>query len=168
MSSASVVAPMRIGHGFDVHRLVAGRRLMLGGIHVPAPVGSLGHSDGDALLHALADALLGAACLGDLGGLFPDTDPAYRDADSLDLLAICAAHIEAAGLMVGNIDATIVLQQPRLAPFLQMMRQRIAQTLGIAMEQISIKAKTSEGLGYTGDGSGIAAYAVVILQRISA
>ena len=159
---------LRVGHGFDVHRLVEGRRLMIGGIHVPHPTGSLGHSDADVLAHAISDALLGAACLGDLGALFPDTDAEYRDANSLDLLAICGAHVQTAGYVIGNIDATVVVQLPRLSPFLSMMRQRLAETLGIDMQQISIKAKTSEGLGYTGDGSGIAAYAVVALQRISA
>lgn len=159
---------IRVGHGFDVHRLVEGRRLMIGGIHVPHPTGSLGHSDADVLAHAIADALLGAVALGDLGALFPDTDPEFRDANSLDLLAVSATHVQTAGYRIGNIDATVVVEKPRLSPFIPMMRQRLAETLGIDMQQISVKAKTSERLGYTGDGSGIAAYAVALLQGFGA
>ena len=158
----------RIGHGFDVHPLVPGRKLVIGGVHVPYPTGSLGHSDADVLAHAIADALLGAAALGDLGSFFPDTDPRYRDASSLDLLMTCLTYLNAAGYAIGNIDATVVVDAPRLAPFLPMMRERLAETLGIESERMSIKAKSSEGLGYTGDGTGIAAYAVALLTRIKA
>lgn len=158
----------RIGHGFDVHPLVPGRRLVIGGIDVPHSTGSLGHSDADVLAHAIADALLGAAALGDLGTFFPDTDPRFRDASSLDLLVTCLTYLNAAGYTIGNIDATVVVEAPRLAPFLPMMRERLAETLGIESERMSIKAKSSEGLGYTGDGTGIAAYAVALLTRIDA
>ena len=168
MNTAPFIPQIRIGHGFDVHRLVEGRRLMIGGIEVPHTTGALGHSDADVLIHAIADALLGAAALGDLGGFFPDTAAEYRDANSRDLLAICVAHVQTAGYLIGNVDSTVVVQAPRLAPFIAMMRQRLAETLGIDMQQISVKAKTSERLGYTGDGSGIAAYAVATLVRPTA
>jgi len=156
---------VRIGHGFDAHRLVAGRPFIVGGVHVPADVGPLGHSDADVLAHAISDALLGAAALGDLGAHFPDSDERFRGADSLALLRECVAKLARAGYRIENIDATIVVQLPKLAPHLLAMRERIAATTGIALDAVSIKAKTSEGLGYTGDGSGIAAYAVALIER---
>lgn len=156
---------MRIGHGFDAHRLVAGRPFIVGGVHIPADVGPLGHSDADVLAHAIGDALLGAAALGDLGAHFPDSDERLRGADSLVLLRECVAKLARAGYRIENIDATIVVQLPKLAPHLLAMRERIAATTGIALDAVSIKAKTSEGLGYTGDGSGIAAYAVALIER---
>lgn len=156
---------MRIGHGFDAHRLVAGRPFIVGGVHIPADVGPLGHSDADVLAHAISDALLGAAALGDLGAHFPDSDERLRGADSLVLLRECVAKLARAGYRIENIDATIVVQLPKLAPHLLAMRERIAATTGIALDAVSIKAKTSEGLGYTGDGSGIAAYAVALIER---
>jgi 2-C-methyl-D-erythritol 2,4-cyclodiphosphate synthase len=168
VSTASSQLPFRIGHGFDVHRLVEGRKLIIGGIHVPHLTGALGHSDADVLAHAIADSILGAAALGELGTLFPDTDAQYRDANSLDLLSIALAHVHGAGYKVGNIDATVVVQAPRLAPYVPMMRGRMAETLGIEREQMSIKIKSSEKLGYTGDGSGIAAYSVALLTKIDA
>jgi 2-C-methyl-D-erythritol 2,4-cyclodiphosphate synthase len=156
---------MRVGHGFDAHRLVEGRRLLLGGVDVPFERGSLGHSDADVLAHALSDALLGAAALGDLGAYFPDTDDRWEGADSMDLLARCAAEVARAGYRIENVDATIVLQRPKLAPYLQQMRENVARRLGISAGRTSVKAKTSEGMGYTGDGSGIAAYAIAALTE---
>lgn len=155
----------RVGHGFDAHRLVEGRRLMLGGIEVPFERGALGHSDADVLAHALCDALLGAAALGDLGGHFPDGDPQWKDADSMRLLGACAQLVRDAGYAIVNIDGTIVVDRPKLARFIPQMRERIASVLGIELGCVSVKAKTSEGMGYTGDGSGIAAYAVCAIER---
>jgi 2-C-methyl-D-erythritol 2,4-cyclodiphosphate synthase len=155
---------MRIGHGFDAHRLVEGRRLVLGGVEIEFEKGSLGHSDADVLAHALADALLGAAALGDLGGHFPDSDARWKDADSMDLLEFCAAEVRREGHRIANVDATIVMQAPRLAPHIARMRENLAQRLGLSLHQVSVKAKTSEGMGYTGDGSGVAAYAVALLE----
>lgn len=155
---------IRAGHGFDAHRLVEGRALVLGGVRVPFERGALGHSDADVLAHALADALLGAAALGDLGGRFPDTDPQWKDADSMGLLAACAAELRAAGFEICNVDATIVVDRPKLAPLVAQMRDNVAARLGIAIERVSVKAKTSEGMGYTGDGSGIAAFAVATVD----
>ncbi|HEV3155703.1 MAG TPA: 2-C-methyl-D-erythritol 2,4-cyclodiphosphate synthase [Candidatus Baltobacteraceae bacterium] len=157
---------MRVGHGFDAHRLVEGRKLILGGVEIPHETGALGHSDADVLAHALSDALLGAAALGDLGGFFPDTDARWKDADSMELLRYCAAELQRAGYRIGNVDATIVVQRPRLAPFVTAMRENIAGRLGLSLAQVSVKAKTSEGMGYTGDGSGIAAYAVVAIEAV--
>jgi len=157
---------MRLGHGFDAHRLVEGRRLILGGAEIPSEKGALGHSDADVLAHALSDALLGAAALGDLGGHFPDTDDRWKDADSMRLLELCAAEVRRAGYRIENVDATVVLQLPRLAPHIETMRRNVAQTLGLSIGQVSIKAKTSEGMGYTGDGTGIAAYAVTSLSPL--
>ncbi len=154
----------RIGHGFDAHRLVDGRRMMLGGVHVPFERGPLGHSDGDVLAHAIADAILGAASLGDLGAHFPDTDAKWKDANSLDLLAHCAGLVREAGFAIANVDATVVVERPKLAPFIELMRANVAAHLGLAIDCVSIKAKSSEGMGYTGDGSGIAAYAVVLIE----
>ena len=156
---------MRIGHGFDAHRLVAGRPFIVGGVRVPAEFGPLGHSDADVLAHAISDALLGAAALGDLGAHFLDSDERWRGADSLALLRECVAMVARASYRIENIDATIVVQLPKLAVHLLAMRERIAATVGIGLDAVSIKAKTSEGLGYTGDGSGIAAYAVALIER---
>jgi len=156
---------VRIGHGFDAHRLVAGRPFIVGGVRVPAEFGPLGHSDADVLAHAISDALLGAAALGDLGAHFLDSDERWRGADSLALLRECVAMVARASYRIENIDATIVVQLPKLATHLLAMRERIAATVGIDLDAVSIKAKTSEGLGYTGDGSGIAAYAVALIER---
>jgi 2-C-methyl-D-erythritol 2,4-cyclodiphosphate synthase len=155
---------MRVGHGFDAHRLVDGRMLVLAGVHVPFERGALGHSDADVVAHALADALLGAAALGDLGGRFPDTDPRWKDADSMELLARCAAEVRAAGYAIVNVDATILVDRPKLAPFIAQMRENLAAKLALGVDSVGLKAKTSEGMGYTGDGSGIAAYAVALVE----
>jgi len=155
---------MRVGYGFDAHRLVEGRKLILGGVEVPFERGALGHSDADALAHALGDALLGAAALGDLGGHFPDTDERWRNADSMELLRYCGAEVRREGYRIENVDATIVLQQPRLAPHVARMRENIAAQLGLSLAQVSVKAKTTEGMGYTGDGSGIAVYAAALVD----
>jgi len=157
---------MRVGHGFDAHRLVEGRKLMLGGVDVPYERGALGHSDADVLAHAISDALLGAAALGDLGGHFPDTDERWKNADSMELLGHCAAEVRREGYRITNIDATIVVHQPKLATYITRMRENIAGRLGLSLGQVSVKAKTSEGMGYTGDGSGIAAYAVALLDAL--
>ena len=159
---------VRVGHGFDAHRLVAGRPFVLGGVRLAFERGPLGHSDGDVLAHALADALLGAAALGDLGRHFPDTDPAWKDADSLRLLEACARMVREAGFELVNVDATVVVEAPKLAPHLDAIRARLAEVLRIESSAVSVKAKTSEGMGYTGDGSGIAAYAVAAIERASA
>ena len=158
---------MRIGQGYDVHRLVEGRKLILGGVEIPYEKGLLGHSDADVLLHALMDALLGAAALGDIGKLFPDHDPAYAGADSLKLLERVAAVLEQEHFRVGNVDCTVVAQRPKLAPFVFQMRQNIAQTLGISPDRVSVKATTEEGLGFTGEGLGIAAQAIALLEERS-
>lgn len=155
---------MRVGHGFDAHRLVEGRALVLGGELVPFERGPLGHSDGDVLAHALADALLGAAALGDLGARFPDDDPRWKDANSMELLAACAAAVRQAGFEIVNVDMTIVVERPRLAPFIERMRANLASRLAIETSAVGLKAKSSEGMGYTGDGSGIAVYAVALLS----
>jgi len=138
---------------------------MLGGIEVPYEKGALGHSDADVLAHAISDALLGAAALGDLGGHFPDSDPRWKDADSMVLLEACAARVREAGYAIGNVDATIVVDRPKLAAYIGAMREHLATRLSIPLECVSVKAKTSEGMGYTGDGTGIAAYAVAALER---
>lgn len=156
---------IRVGHGFDAHQLVADRPFILGGVTIPFEKGPLGHSDADVLLHAICDALLGACALGDLGGHFPDSDPQWKDADSLRLLAAVHELIVRHGYRLANIDATIVVQLPKLAPYIADMRDRIAETLAIDVQNISVKAKTSEGMGYTGDGSGIAAYAVALVTQ---
>ncbi|MDE2480961.1 MAG: 2-C-methyl-D-erythritol 2,4-cyclodiphosphate synthase [bacterium] len=155
----------RVGHGFDAHRLVEGRRLVLGGVEVPFERGALGHSDADVLAHALCDALLGAAALGDLGGHFPDIDPQWKDADSMKLLGACARLVREAGYELVNVDGTIVVDRPKLARYIPDMRARIAAVLALDLECVSVKAKTSEGMGYTGDGSGIAAHAVCAIER---
>ncbi|GAC1388969.1 MAG: 2-C-methyl-D-erythritol 2,4-cyclodiphosphate synthase [Vulcanimicrobiaceae bacterium] len=157
---------MRIGHGFDAHRLVEGRRFVLGGIEIPFERGPLGHSDADPLAHALCDALLGAAALGDLGTHFPDTQAEWKDADSMVLLEQCCALVRHAGFGVENIDATIILQEPKLAPHIADIRRRLSAVLGVDPGQVSVKAKTSEGMGYTGDGTGVAVHAVACLHTI--
>jgi len=156
---------VRVGHGFDAHRLAEGRPFVLGGVRIPFERGPLGHSDGDVLAHAVADALLGACSLGDLGRHFPDSDPQWKDADSLRLLEACGRMVREAGYDVLNVDATVVVEAPKLAPHLDTIRARLAETLRIELSSVSVKAKTSEGMGYTGDGSGIAAYAVAALER---
>jgi 2-C-methyl-D-erythritol 2,4-cyclodiphosphate synthase len=156
---------MRIGHGFDVHRLVADRPLVLGGVTIPWRLGLLGHSDADVLLHAVCDAILGALGLGDIGKHFPDTDPAYRGIDSTRLLAHVIVLAAERGWQVGNLDATVVAQQPRLAPHIPAMVARIAEVCRVEVERINVKATTTEQLGYTGRGEGIAAYAVVLMCR---
>ena len=156
----------RIGHGYDVHRFAENRALILGGVHIPYEKGLLGHSDADVLLHAISDALLGAAALGDIGKHFPDTDERYRGADSLALLQQTAALVTAAGYAVSNIDATVIAQRPKLAPHIPQMRENIARVLETGIDTISVKATTEEGLGFTGEGSGIAAHAVVLIERI--
>ncbi len=155
----------RVGHGFDVHRLVAGRPFILGGITIPHETGPLGHSDADVLAHAISDALLGACALGDLGAHFPDTDAQWKGADSMQLLAAVHELTVRHGFTLANLDATVVVQRPKLAPYLTAVRERVADLLGIDVGCVSVKAKTSEGLGYTGDGTGIAAYAVALVTR---
>ncbi|TLM67714.1 MAG: 2-C-methyl-D-erythritol 2,4-cyclodiphosphate synthase [Deltaproteobacteria bacterium] len=158
---------MRIGHGFDVHRLVPGRPLIIGGVTIPWHLGLLGHSDADVLLHAVCDAILGALGLGDIGKHFPDSDPAFKGIDSMRLLAHVVGLAQGRGYAVGNLDATVVAQQPRLAPHIPAMVARIAGACGVAAEQINVKATTTEQLGYTGRGEGIAAYAVVLMVKAS-
>ncbi|WP_303925176.1 2-C-methyl-D-erythritol 2,4-cyclodiphosphate synthase [Subdoligranulum variabile] len=156
---------MRIGHGYDVHRLMEGRKLILGGVDIPYEKGLLGHSDADVLLHAIMDAVLGAAALGDIGKHFPDTDPAYKGADSLALTRAVAKLIAEHGYTVGNIDATILCQAPKLAPHIAAMRQNIADAFGVSLDAVSVKATTEEHLGFTGEGLGIAAHAVALLEN---
>ncbi len=156
---------MRVGQGFDAHRLVEERELILGGVHVPFERGALGHSDGDVLAHALADALLGAAALGDLGARFPDTDSRWKDADSMALLARCAEAVREAGFDIVNVDATIVIERPKLASYIDWMRANVASRLGLSLDAVSVKAKTTEGLGYTGDGTGLEVHAVALLEH---
>ena len=155
---------MRIGHGYDVHRLVEGRDLVLGGVKIPYELGLLGHSDADVLLHAVMDALLGAAALRDIGYHFPDTDPAYKGADSRMLLREVGKKLAAAGYRVGNIDVTMIAQKPKLKEFIPQMAENIAADLGIDLNQINIKATTEEHLGFTGDGSGMSCHAVCLLE----
>lgn len=156
---------MRIGHGYDVHRLVPGRKLILGGVEVPYELGLLGHSDADVLTHAVMDALLGAAALGDIGQLFPDNDPAYEGADSLLLLKRVAELLAQKGCAIGNVDATVLAQRPKLAPHISAMRKALAEAMGVPLDRVSVKATTEEGLGFTGAGEGIAAHAVVLLEE---
>jgi 2-C-methyl-D-erythritol 2,4-cyclodiphosphate synthase len=155
---------MRIGQGFDVHTLVPGRKLIVGGVEIPFDRGLEGHSDADVLLHAITDALLGAAALGDIGRHFPDTDPTHRGADSRALLRAAIAKVSAAGFMVGNVDATIIAQAPKMVPHIPAMVRHIAVDLGIDAGRINVKAKTTERLGFIGRGEGIAAEAVVLLE----
>ena len=159
------MAGVRIGHGYDVHRLTEGRRLILGGVEIPWERGLLGHSDADVLTHAVMDALLGAAGLGDIGRHFPDSDPAYAGADSLKLLAHVAELLRENGFSVGNVDATILAQRPKLAPHIPQMRDNLARVMGVGPEQVNVKATTEEGLGFTGSGEGMAAHAVCLLVR---
>ena len=156
---------MRIGHGYDVHRLVPERKLILGGVEIPFEKGLLGHSDADVLTHAVMDALLGAAALGDIGKLFPDTDPAYKGADSLLLLQRVVQILSENGYAVGNIDSTILAQRPKLAPHIPAMREQLAEAMGLSIAQVSVKATTEEGMGFTGAGEGIAAHAVALLEE---
>ena len=157
---------MRIGHGYDVHRLIEGRELILGGVKIPYDKGLLGHSDADVLTHAVMDALLGAAALGDIGKHFPDTDPAYKGADSLKLAEHVAALLASQGYRIGNVDATVIAQAPKLAPHIPFMKQNLARALGCDADQINVKATTEEHLGFTGEGLGIAAHAVCLIERI--
>ncbi|MBO5278240.1 MAG: 2-C-methyl-D-erythritol 2,4-cyclodiphosphate synthase [Lachnospiraceae bacterium] len=157
---------MRIGMGYDVHRLVEGRELILGGVKIPYEKGLLGHSDADVLLHAIMDALLGAAALGDIGTHFPDSDPAYKGISSLELLKHVGKLLEDRLFIIGNIDATIIAQRPKLLPYREQMRQNIADTLHISVEQVNIKATTEEGLGFTGNGEGISSQAVALLETV--
>ncbi|WP_279280569.1 2-C-methyl-D-erythritol 2,4-cyclodiphosphate synthase [Pseudoflavonifractor sp. SW1122] len=156
---------MRVGHGYDVHRLVEGRKLILGGVEIPWEKGLLGHSDADVLVHAVMDALLGAAGLWDIGHAFPDNDPAYAGIDSMLLLARVRDMLTEKGYMVGNVDATILAQRPKLAGHIPQMRRNIAQVLGVEEDCINVKATTEEGLGFTGSGEGMAAHAVALLNR---
>lgn len=156
---------MRIGHGYDVHKLVTDRKLVLGGVDIPWKKGLLGHSDADVLAHAIADALLGAAALGDIGLLFPDTDPAYDGADSLALLHTVMDTIDQQGWKIINIDATVLAQAPKLRPYITVMREHIASALNISEDCVSVKATTEEGLGFTGREEGIAAHAVCLIEK---
>lgn len=155
--------PLRIGHGYDVHRLVEGRPLILGGVTIPHSRGLLGHSDADVLVHAVMDALLGAAALGDIGKLFPDTDQTYAGADSLALASRVAEVVRGAGYEIGNVDATVLAQAPKLAPHILRIRENIAAALGVSVGAVSVKATTEEGLGFTGERLGIAAHAVALI-----
>lgn len=156
---------LRIGHGYDVHRLVEGRPLILGGVTIPHEMGLLGHSDADVLLHAVMDALLGAAALGDIGKLFPDTDAAYENISSLTLLSRVADKLAENGCSVVNLDATVLAQAPKLSPHREAMRRNIADALGIDVSRVSVKATTEEGLGFTGEKLGIAAHAVALIEK---
>jgi len=156
---------MRIGHGYDVHRLTEGRRLVLGGVEVPYEKGLLGHSDADVLLHAVTDALLGAAALGDIGQHFPDTDPRYEGADGRVLLRSAVKMLSERGFRPGNVDATVIAQRPKLASFIPAMRANLSEDLGIPLDRVSVKATTEERLGFTGSGEGIAAHAVCLLEE---
>ena len=157
---------LRIGHGYDVHRLTQGRPLILGGVEIPWEQGLLGHSDADVLTHAVMDALAGAAKLGDIGTLFPDTDPAYAGISSLKLLRHVAELLTRRGIAVVNVDATLIAQAPKVAPYRQAMEENLAAVLGIKIDRVNVKATTEEHLGFTGDGSGMAAHAVVLLEKL--
>ena len=158
---------LRVGHGYDVHRLVEGCALILGGVTVPFDRGLLGHSDADVLTHAVMDALLGAAALGDIGKLFPDSDEAYAGADSIALLERVTALLREHGWQVGNVDATVVAQAPKLAPYVPDMRRRLAEAMGLDVDCVSVKATTEERLGFTGSGEGMAAHAVALIERLN-
>ncbi len=157
--------PFRIGEGWDIHALVEGRKLILGGVEIPYDKGLLGHSDADALLHAITDALLGAATLGDIGSHFPDTDAQFKGADSATLLTEIARRVRAKGFEIGNVDSTVIAQAPKLAPHIPAMRQRIAEVLGVTLDQVNVKAKTAEKMGPVGEGKAMEARAVVLLSR---
>ncbi len=156
---------MRIGHGYDVHRLVEGRKLILGGVEIPWEKGLLGHSDADVLTHALMDALMGAAALGDIGHAFPDNDPAFAGADSILLLERVMQMLEEKGYRVGNVDCTVIAQRPKLAPYIAEMKKRLASALRIEADAVNVKATTEEKLGFTGEGLGIAAHAVALIEK---
>ena len=156
---------MRIGHGYDVHRLVSGRRCVICGVEIPFDMGPEGHSDGDVPVHALMDALLGAAALGDIGALFPDSDDRFLDADSVELLRVVMDRVRAAGYRVGNVDITVIAQRPKMAAYIGAMREKLALRLGVGVDRVSVKATTEEGLGVSGEG-GIAAHAVVLLEDL--
>ena len=156
---------MRIGHGYDVHKLVEGRKCIIGGVDIPHSLGLLGHSDADVLLHAIMDAIIGAIAMGDIGHLFPDTDEAYKDVDSMVLCERVANVMKDKGYVIGNIDATVIAQKPKLAPYIISMRENVARVFDTDIENISVKATTEEGLGITGAELGIAAHAVCILQK---
>jgi len=160
------VSDIRIGHGYDVHRLAEGRKLILGGVEIPWEKGLLGHSDADVLTHAVMDALLGAAGLGDIGRHFPDTDPAYAGADSLKLLEHVMELLRERGFAVGNVDATVLAQRPKLAPHIPLMRDNLARVMGVDPGRVNVKATTEEGLGFTGSGEGIAAHGVALIEKI--
>jgi len=157
----------RVGEGWDTHALVPDRKLVLGGVEIPHTHGLMGHSDADALCHAITDALFGAAAMGDIGFHFPDTDTQYKGADSIALLAECARRVRAAGWLVGNVDSTIIAQAPKMAPHILAMRQRVATAIGVALDQVSVKAKTAENMGPVGRGESIEARAVCLLWRAS-
>lgn len=154
---------IRIGHGYDVHALVSGRALILGGVTIPYPLGLLGHSDADVLVHALCDALLGAIGAGDIGKHFPDNDASFKGIDSFKLLAVVLEKVELRGYRLGNLDATIIAQRPKLAPFIPLMREKLAVACNCSIEQVNVKATTTEGLGFAGRGEGVSAHAVVLL-----
>ena len=156
---------MRIGHGYDVHRLKEGRLLILGGVEIPYAMGLDGHSDADVLCHAITDAILGAAKMGDIGLLFPDTDMSFKDADSVELLRTAVNAVEAKGYKVGNVDATIIAQKPKLRPFIDKMCENIADACSVDADAVNVKATTEEGLGFSGDGLGMAAHAVCLLEN---
>lgn len=156
---------MRIGHGYDVHKLVEGRKLIVGGVDIPYEFGLLGHSDADVLLHAISDAILGAAALGDIGGMFPDTDEKWKGADSLKLLEAVVKRVNDEGYFIENIDSTLIAQQPKMKPHILSMRENIANACGIDVSQVSVKATTEEQLGFTGRKEGISAHAVVLLNN---
>ena len=155
---------MRIGHGYDVHKLVEGRPLIIGGVNIPHSLGLLGHSDADVLLHAISDALLGACALGDIGGMFPDSDEKWKGADSLKLLEVVGKRINEAGFEIENIDSTILAQKPKMKPYIDAMRANIASACNIDISNVSVKATTEEGLGFTGTEQGIAAHAVALIK----
>ncbi len=157
---------LRIGHGYDVHRLVNDRPLILGGVEIEYKFGCLGHSDADVLLHAIMDALLGAVALGDIGRHFPDSDPSYKGASSIDLLTKVVKLLDKKGARVVNIDATLILQRPKIAPYIEKMRENIAAVIGVSVDRVNVKATTEEGLGFTGSGDGVSAHAVALVEYI--
>lgn len=157
---------MRIGHGYDVHKLVEGRKCIIGGVDIPSPVGLLGHSDADVLLHAISDAVLGAAAMGDIGKLFPDTDDKWKGADSLKLLEEVVRQVRENGYEIVNIDSTILAQTPKMSPYIIEMRKNIAKACNISFDDVSVKATTEEGLGFTGAKQGIAAHSVCLIEKI--
>lgn len=159
------ITNIRIGHGYDVHKLVEGRRLILGGVEIPHKTGLLGHSDADVLLHAIADSILGAASLGDIGKHFPDTDIKFKGANSMDLLAQCVMKLKENGFNIINVDATVIAQKPKLSPFIEQMRLNISKTLNIEIDCVNIKATTEEKLGFTGNEEGIAAHCVALILK---